>query len=239
MEETTEIITIDELNRNLYSASMIRALEQVNPADLLENEETLRARFRATILDHELKQAFWRELALAQKQGRKIKDMNIYHGRCASSYYYNKFLNDVDRIAWLMHPISSYEDKIESILDSTVSRYNEILGMNISCQRSRRVWDEENKKYKLEYYEDTDPKKALVLLQAIKNIEDRVKGATLQKQLTIRTETPPTIEGETAEINMSAVDARLKELESKLYPYKSTPIDVEYTTTSEDEDDNE
>lgn len=235
MEESKDMIITDDTNKNLYSPAFIRAIEKLNPDDLLLDEDTLRSRFKATILDHELKQAFWKELALAQKQSRKMKDANVYQGRCVSSYFYSKVLMDKNRMPWMLHPVSSYEDKIESILDSTVQRYNEILQMDISCQRARMEWDDEANKYKRVYYTDTDAKKALVLLQAIKNIEDRVKGATLQKQLMIKTSTPSVREDETADIDMVAVDARLKELEGKLNPYDNTTVDAEFVETTDDD----
>ena len=220
-----EIIAIDESNKELYSATIIRSLEKLDPEDLKLNEEELRSRFNVTVLDYELKQAFWREMALAQKQDRKMSDSNIFKGRCSSAYFYNKFMPDSSRLAWVMHPVSSYEEKIESILDSTVKRYNEILKMDITTQKKRFVEDSDGK-VKREYYTDVDPKKALVLLAAIKNIEDRVKGATLQKQLQIRTTEPSKFEG-LAEINMAAVDERIKELEARINPYHGD-VEAEY-----------
>lgn len=228
-----EVFVLDETNRDLYSTALQSAIERVNPEDLLIDEEEVRSRFKCSVVDHELKQAFWRELALAQKQERKIMDKNIYLNRCASSYFYAKFLYDANRVAWMLHPISSYEDKLEAILDGAISRYNDILKMDITTQRSK--WEEGvDGKLKKVFYMDTDPKKALVLLTAIKNIEDRVKGATLQKQLQIRTSEPSKLDGESADINMTAVDARLKELEEKLNPYKGD-VAVEYVAKTEDE----
>jgi hypothetical protein len=227
MSQSKEVSLLDESNRELYSVCVSNAIDKINPEDLLLDEGDIRQRFRATVTDHELKQAFWRELSLAQKQERKMVDKNVFGGRCASSYFYSKFLKDVDRVAWLLHPISSYEDKLESILDSAISRYNDILKMDITCQKSRLEPDGDTGKMKKVYYIDTDPRKALVLLQAIKNIEDRVKGASIQKQLQIRTTEPSKLDGESSDIDMKAVDDRLKELEDKLNPYKED-ISVEY-----------
>ena len=58
------------------------------------------------------------------------------------------------------------------------------------------------------------PKKAAVLLQVIKNLEDRIKGTAIQRQVNVNASEPT--KKTKSELDMSEVERKLMELEKQL-----------------------
>ena len=131
-------------------------------------------------------------------------------------------------MAWLTSPLTSYEDKTKAALDMVTERYDELISMDITT--TRRIKDEDGE-YRL--IKETDPKKALVLLQVIKNLEDRIKGTTIQRQISITSGSPSGQGSSPVALDMTAVEDRLKELEKEIGVVK----EIEYDSTRIQQDD--
>jgi hypothetical protein len=199
--------------KSVYSTKIKEAIESI-PQELYSlSEETLRSRVNPTVRLYEIKRAFWEELAFAQERGAKMRVHRIFEGKMHKQAFYRDVLNHPLRMAWITQPLTLYEDKTKAVLDRAVERYDELVNMEITT--TKRIKDPEAEDgYRI--VTETDPKKALVLLQTIKNLEDRIKGTAIQRQVSVHTGEPKGPRIESASLNMDAVNERLQELEAKL-----------------------
>jgi hypothetical protein len=183
------------------------------------DESELRERYKITDLDDRVRTALWREIQTALNTNSKIRMTNVYSGICT----YGKFAsmcNSLDKVAFLMMPAVSYETKTESLLNMAVSRYEELLTMSITTKKKVIVsmTKDERGKDKLEYelQDVIDPFRAKLLLDVIKNLEERVKGASVQRSVNIH-ESNKDVEGTYKDLtDMTLINEKLKMLEDKL-----------------------
>lgn len=193
-----------------YTEKLKEAIEAIPQEYALLPEETLRSKLDPDIKLYEVKRAYWEELCQAQDEGRKMRIHRIYDGIVSKPYFYEIIKNPL-KMAWITSPLTSYENKTKAALDMVTERYNELITMDITT--TRRIKDEFGD-YKL--ITETDPKKALVLLQVIKNLEDRIKGTAVQRQVSVHTKEPSGQGIGSASLDMDAVEQRIAELEMKL-----------------------
>ena len=201
----------EENTPSVYSKKLKAAIEAI-PQELHSlSEETLRIKLNPTIKLYELKRAFWEELCQAQDEGRSMRVWRVYDGKVSKNYFYADIITDPLKMAWITSPLNSYEEKTKAALDMVTERYNELITMEITT--TKRIKDNDGD-YVL--IKETDPKKALVLLQVIKNLEDRIKGTAVQRQVSVHAGEPSGQGVKSATLNMDAVEERLAELENKL-----------------------
>lgn len=193
---------------SVYSDRVKEAIESV-PQELYSlSEEALRVRVKPTLKLYEVKRAFWEELLMAQERGVTMRNWRIYDGKVSKAYFYEKILTDPAKMAWITSPLDSYEDKSKAALDMVTSRYEDLINMEITTTKKRKVdgeWEE---------YVEVCPKKAAVLLQVIKNLEDRIKGTAIQRQVNVNASEPT--KKTKSELDMSEVERKLMELEKQL-----------------------
>jgi hypothetical protein len=192
---------------SVYTDKVKDAIESI-PQELYSlSEDTLRHRVKPTIKLYEVKRAFWEELLMAQEEKRGMRNWRVYDGKVSKAYFYEKILRDPQKMAWITSPLDSYEDKSKAALDMVSQRYEDLISIDIMTTKKRKVGDE------WEEYREVCPKKAMVLLQVIKNLEDRIKGTAIQRQVNVHTREP---ENKKARLDMSEVEKKLIELEQKL-----------------------
>ena len=194
---------------SVYTDKMKEAIESIPQELYLLSEEALRVRVKPTLKLYEVKRAFWEELLMAQERGKPMRTWRIYDGKMSKTYFYEKVLNSTLKMAWITSPLDAYEDKSKAALDMVTARYSDLINMEITTIKKRKVdgeWEE---------YTETCPKKAMVLLQVIKNLEDRIKGTAIQRQVSVTTNEPT--KKSKSELNMSEVENRLMELEYRLH----------------------
>ena len=209
---------------SVYTDKVKDAIESI-PQELYSlSEETLRYKVKPTLKLYEVKRAFWEELLLAQERGGSMRNWRVYDGKVSKAYFYDKILTDPLKMAWITSPLDSYEDKSKAALDMVTQRYEDLINMDITTTKKRKVGDE------WEEYSEVCPKKAMVLLQVIKNLEDRIKGTAIQRQVNVNANEPS--KKTKAELNMEEVNNRLKELEEQLH---GVPVEVAYDS-GEDND---
>jgi hypothetical protein len=180
-----------------------------------------------------LRQSWWREISVARQHGKRIRPARIYEGICSRAYFFDKVMTDHRKVAWLIKPVVNYDDRVKGLLEKAVRRFEDILDMSITVPRM--ITDPETKKKKL--VEVTDPKAAAVLLQAIKNVEDRVKGTPVQRQA-IQTEDINKTRQIEETRDVRKIDERLKELQQQLENKEVRLID-ENTVEVQQAEDNE
>lgn len=196
---------------SVYSDKLKESIEAI-PEELHSSSEIeLRNKVRPDIKLYEIKRAFWEEMCHAQDSGKKMRIWRIYDEKVSRAYFYKDILTDPAKMAWITSPLVSYEQKTKAALDMVTERYNELIMMDITSIKKIKTEDGEYVEVK-----ETDPKKALVLLQVIKNLEDRIKGTSIQRQVSVSAGSPTGKGGVAASLNMTAVEERLAELEDKL-----------------------
>jgi hypothetical protein len=201
----------EEKQVTVYSSALEKAISSIPDDIRYMSEEKLRTKIQPTLKLYEVKRAFWEELTEAQERGKKMRMWRIHQNLCNKEYFY-RIIRDPNKMAWIISPLVHYEDKTKAALDAVSERYEELINMDITT--TKRIKDE-NGEYQMVV--ETDPKKALVLLQVIKNLEDRIKGTAVQRQLSVHTDRPRDAGGAgTGTLDMDAVNDRLKELESQL-----------------------
>lgn len=188
----------------LYPTKLKSQIEAI-PADYWEmGEKQLRKQAKPSLTEYEMKVALWGEIDASNEMGRKISVYNIYSDVCSEAFFY-KTINNLEKLAWLMSPLRKYEDKAAAALEKATERYEELLSMEITT--TRKVKNKETGQY--EEVTQTDPKKAAVLLATIKNVEERVKGMAVQKQISVHEKGP---KDKKYEENMEEINKRLTEL---------------------------
>lgn len=201
----------DVIRRNtdtIFTDVMLRRINEIPPEYRDYSEYKLRKMAQPSLNLYEIKRAFWREMERVDKTGKRFVAENVYKDLASKSFFYTSVLQNPGKLAWLLSPMVKYEIKTKAILDKLSDRYEELVNMEITTVKRRK-----NEAGEWVEYTETCPKKALVLLQTIKNVEDRVNGLAIQKQITINTTEPAE---KKASLDMGTVNERLKELEEKL-----------------------
>ena len=181
------------------------------PESLLEKSgEEIEKTTEIGFSDWKIKKSFWKTYKYSAKAGKRMLISKVISGITNNKTFTGRFLNCPHRLAWLLSPSTPYQIQVETLLDRSVERYEELISMKITTRKKVKINGEETT------VEEVDPKKAMVLLSVIKNLEERALGGAVQRQLSISTKKPAPEEGQEAEVDMSAVDRRLKELEEKL-----------------------
>jgi len=195
----------------VYSDKVKECIEKI-PEHIMEmSEEKLRQEVDPNIKLYEVKRSFWEEITKAQSEGRRMVVARVYRNIMHKESFYDMIKNPY-AMAWIINPLTTYENRTMAALDKVTERYDELINMEITTRK--KVKSDEGE---WEWITEVDAKKALVLLQVIKNLEDRIKGTAVQRQVSVHTDRPSNSAGAGAgTMNMSAVEEKLKELQSKL-----------------------
>ena len=201
----------DVIRRNtdtIFTEVLLRRIQEIPQEYRDSSELTLRKLANPDLHLYELKRSFWKEMERVDREGGRFIATNVYVDLTSKAYFYESVLRKPKKLAWILSPMVKYEIKTKAILDKLTDRYDELVNMEITTTKRKKNADGEWEEYK-----EVDPRKAMVLLQVIKNVEDRVNGLAIQKQITISTSEPSE---KRASLDMGAVNERLKELEEKL-----------------------
>lgn len=153
--------------------------------------------------DNRLRLAFWLEYDRAQQDHKHMEMSAVYSGVCSRSLFYAQYLDDPERVAWLLCPPVDYTMKIQEALDFGTDRMREILAMDPHDAKGR-------------------PNVKLMELQAKiwALMDQRIKGAYTQRieqrslSLTVKT-TDKQVAQAAMENSMDALDRRIKELDRR------------------------
>lgn len=152
---------------NLVPKSVKDAMLRVPEAFLNMDErelEKLTPKQSFTLVDRRLRTAFWLEYARATDAGTALNLANVYQGVCSRAYFYNYVIESQPRLAYLLLAPTDYRIAMEEALLFGVDRLREILDLPI--------YDPSGK---------PDPKIADVILKTVAILDQRVKGAVIQK----------------------------------------------------------
>jgi len=169
MEEQDSLVPISEDTTTLFFGKLLDSIEAVPQNYYGRSIRYLEDQARPNLTMYRIKANFWREIDKAQKSNRKVVATEVFRGVCKSNYFWEKIVANVDKMAWLLTPLEDYEDQTKAALNKAITRYDELLNMEITS--TKRVKNKATGEY--EEVTTTDPKKAMVLLSVIKNLEER------------------------------------------------------------------
>lgn len=183
---------------------------------------------RPTPTDNRLRIKFWLEYDRALTSQDKFSVPNVVSGVCFSTFFYNRYLLNPDKVAWLLCPPADYVAKLTEILDFGLEQMRDILELPNTDSKGR-------------------PQTALMALKAkiVAMAHERIKGAVVQrveqKQVNLNVETKDTqVANALLHGSMADIDKRLKELESqdRMAAHKASKVTVEipasWRTTQEE-----
>lgn len=205
----------------VYGEALLKSLRSI-PEELFElKEDDLKKKVNPTLKLYEIKQRFWEELSESDQMGRKMRMYKLYEGICTSQYFYKTVMQNPNKMAWIAHPLATYENKAKAALQRAQERYEEIFNMDITTTKYRKVDGEEIS------HTEVDPRKVAVLLSAIKQVEDRVRGGIVQKQITqnVGSDKPELVEPNQS---VEDLDKKIRELEKQM---GTAPVEVDYVET--------
>lgn len=124
---------------------------------------------------HQLRFSFWKEFEFCQQKIQRtgqpafLRARAIYTGVCSKGQFYDRILNDPPSVAWMVRPPVQYELANEELLDLAQRRTREILTLPIQDPVTGKV----------------NAKLVDTIAKIRESLENRVKGAVLQKQANV------------------------------------------------------
>lgn len=192
----------------VYNNTLRKCIEAIPEGTLERTEESLRNELSPSAKMYQVKRHFWQEFLRAQDTGREMVMAKIYKGVVRKTYFYDGIIKNPVKLAWVLHPITKHEDKAQALLDKAYNRYEELLDMEITTTKTvGRGKDAKT-------ITETDPRKAAVLLAAIRDAQDRVLGTAIQRQVGITANQPSS--DKKPILDMKAINERLSDLNKKL-----------------------
>jgi len=174
------------------------------------SEDELEQSFVPKIALYQIKNRIWEEIEGKTKDPNKVITMaTIAVGLCAEDTL-AKYMNNDYMLAWFLTPMANYDTIANAVLAKATKRYEDLISMDINVTRKRKNADGE-----IEYYTEVDSKKAEILLRTIQNIEDRVLGTAIQKNINLTGDLDKNEEVK-VEFNMEDLNKKIAELEDKL-----------------------
>ena len=207
------------------------AYEQL--ADYLKfaSEDTLRKKFRYSMIDERLRISFWRELERAIKGNHKMAMTRICNGCCSLETLYDK-ISSPDKLAWIIQPIVPYETRTQTLLNVGVRRYEEVINMPITEYKKVTVGVDDSGQPIREYREEVNLNKARLVLDVVKHLEERVKGLAVAKSVVVNENAPANAKVES--FDMDKIEAKLSELRGKIENKAPEVVDAECVEVDND-----
>lgn len=200
----------------LAPAALVHAIEKhraASPDYFNKDEATLYKYLRSqeetpSPTDNRLRLKFWIEFERAQEHGGKMSLASIVNGVCYADYFTRKFLEFPSKVAWLVCPPAGYALKTEEALEFGIEQLRDILSIPHLSTTGR-----------------FDDKLAGMKLKIVMMLDQRVKGALVQKTLAlnVHTSNKDVARAVTAQ-NMEELQKQLKELERRNRAAKNLPL---------------
>ncbi len=173
-----------------------RAVVSVPTHLIFLSERELFRKINPTPLDYALRVSFWREYERIMLNGGSelMTAASVCNGICTPNQFYN-LLKKPERVAWMIKPKQSYQKEMEAILSRGTERLWELMELPIYSQDGKPSADI-----------------ARIVLQAIKQVEDRVKGMAVQRSMTVTANVQSSQAMRSIE-SMEEINARIKQLE--------------------------
>lgn len=155
---------------NLLTPKIREKLLEV-PGELFQLSEAMllkwfrRHDIELTAVDHRLRIKLWDEYHLTQDEQRSAMNLRaIFHGVCSKQFFYQIYLNEPRRLAWLLCQPPEYEVEVKRLHEKASKEMEKILAID-------------------HFNHKGEPNSGLIAkkIQLYKILDDRMKGAVLQK----------------------------------------------------------
>lgn len=172
-----------------------------------------------TATDNRIRLRFWDEYDRAQGEVGKMNMSGVFAGVCTREYFYGRYLQNPEKVAWMACPPASYEVKMEEALAFGIEQLRDILDLPVVSPY--------NGKY--------DVKLGELKAKIVAMLDVRVKGATIQRvenrNMNLNISTSDAGVAKKAMMGtMADVEKRIKELEKRdrsAAPVSSSAQDAE------------
>jgi len=130
----------------------------------------------------------------------------IFAGVCTKNYFYNKYIKNPTKIAWLLNPPTGYITKMEEMLSFGIEQFRDILDLPHLEMDSQG-----------EIIPSTINTKLLgIKAKIVAMVQERVQGAVVQKSVNLSFNTGAGAVGKTTQaITMEEMDKRLAALDKR------------------------
>lgn len=163
-------------------------------------EEQLSEKAKCGVNEYAMRVAFWQEYERCLNGKTNTMSIHRMIRGMMDLGTIRRVIKNPYKLAWILKPVGSYVEDMEFMLVRGKERLWEILNMPIK----------QNGKF--------DARLAKVVLDAHKQIEDRVHGQTVQKQQQLQVRVHQKADAQTlSEVNeINGIDARIKQLEAEI-----------------------
>ncbi len=186
---------------NMVSPKLRQAILALTPEQLDMDEPNGKDKF--TSRDWSLRASFWQEYERAVMQGRtKIQTSEIIAGIVSATDFYNRFLQNPLKVAFLVKPIQSYEREMTAIQLQAVRELWKLVEMPVIKADGAY-----------------DIRAATLKLDIIKTVFDRVNGMAVQRvqSKAVNINVNESVPGSVRHMdNMDTLNDRIAELEKTL-----------------------
>jgi hypothetical protein len=158
-----------------------------------------------TATDNRLRLKFWVEYDYAQSNNLKQLDVKrIVAGICSQAFFYTRYLDQPRKVAWLLCPPSGYMAKSEEALTYGLGQLRELLEMPHIDPHTGKL----------------DTKLGELKLKIVALLDQRVKGAVVQKSMNLHAVTGAqaykSLTGAMEKPSMDDLESRLKRLDQEV-----------------------
>lgn len=199
------------------------------PKEYLEMEDAeIEELVQPTKTDRMLRISFWNEIDRLKRgasQNSAYNSTRVWSGICTRQYFYDKFLRNTKKIAFLFHPPTQYNDRALEMIDFGLGRLREALGAKIVYPNGH-----------------LDPKATKVILDIVQYFDARMKG-TLKQQVAIESKNQTTNVEVNLTGNLEDLDKQLQNLRQQISLHQGNQltqgiperiVDVKGTSTDSD-----
>jgi len=199
-----------DLTRNVPSTFKER-YDEILPEIKDLSEQELETHFKPKLELYQIKNNLWKEIEEKHLDPNKKVTLSSISLNICTLTTLTKYINNPYILAWFMTPMANYDIASKAVLAKAVKRYDDLINMDITTVRRYKDSDGEVQTVTI-----VDSKKAEVLLKTIQNIENRVLGTAVQKNINLTSDLDKVNDDVKIEFDMDKVNDRIKELEEKL-----------------------
>ncbi len=162
--------------------------------------------------DNRIRLAFWNEYEHACRTGQKFEIARVYGASCSKSFFYNNYITNPTRLAWMVCTPASYDVVMEEALQYGIEQLRDLLEMDITGPNGK-----------------IDVRLAELKTKIVAMLDQRVKGKVIQEtrnlNLNVGTTDKDVAKAAMGQ-SMEAIQKRLKELEKRDRLAKPAEIEV-------------
>lgn len=183
-------------------AGAIRKVAEDRPELLEMDERSLGNLLKPSPTDNRIRVGFWNEYMLAQDHGKKLFTQRIYAGVCTHEFFLQGYVKNVEKMAWLLCPPSSYSTAITEALLHGIGRMRDVLELPLIDAKGNTI-----------------PSNVNAIIRAVQMLDQRAKGGIIQR-IEAKTQTYSVNhqinqESQKPAETLEEINERIKELEQK------------------------